>query len=130
MKNVLSKILFFISLILLTLCLGVGHCAFAQKSINDGKTNVINTEKYITIFPMPVDHTVRIRLSPALQNEVSRVEIVNIIGRTVVEQNIIDKNTIDLTFNNLSQLPQGVYMIVTKDKFGKVVQSAKMIISR
>jgi hypothetical protein len=97
---------------------------------NSEKTIITNQEKSITIYPIPANNTVNIRLSPALKNEVEKVEIVNLIGRRLTEQTIFDRNSTDITFTNLSEFSQGIYMVVARDKFGKIVHSAKMVINR
>lgn len=104
-------------------------------SVNAGaqsseKTVISNTDKTITIYPIPANNKVYVRLSSALSGEVEKVQIVNLIGRKLTEQTIIDRSVSDIAFTDIGEYPQGVYMIVARDKFGKIVQSAKMVINR
>jgi len=94
------------------------------------KTIITSQDRTITVFPIPANNVVNVRLSATLRNEVDKVEIINLIGRKVTEQMIIDRNTTDITFNNLGDMPQGIYMVVARDKAGKIIQSAKMVINR
>lgn len=94
------------------------------------KPVLTNQEKTITIYPVPANSYATVRLSPALRNEVDKVEIVNLIGRKMSEQVIMNKQTTEISFTNLNELPQGIYIVVARDKFGKIVQSAKMVVNR
>jgi hypothetical protein len=111
-----------------TLLTGAG---ILQLSAQDrDKTIISNQDKTIAIYPVPANNMASIRLSSALRSEVSQVEIINLIGRKLAEQPLMDKNTSDIVFTNLNELPEGIYMVVARDKFGKIIQSAKMIINR
>src|SRR5690606_5339780 len=89
-----------------------------------------NQDKTITIYPIPANQFATIRISPSLRAEVEKIEIVNLIGRKMSEQTIMNKQTTEISFTNLNEMPQGIYIVVARDKFGKIVQSAKMIINR
>lgn len=94
------------------------------------KTLITNQEKTLTLYPIPANTNLIVRLSPALRSEVDKVEVMNLIGRKMTEQTILDRTSTEITFNNISEMPQGIYMVVAKDKFGKIVQSAKMVVNR
>lgn len=94
------------------------------------KITFTNEEKTLTIYPMPVINVAHIKLSPALRTDVSSLEIINLIGRKITEQTIIGKNTTDISFTNLNELPEGIYMVIARDKYGKIIQSAKMILNK
>ncbi len=94
------------------------------------KNIITNQDKTITLYPIPANTTINIRLSPALRNEVDKLEIVNLIGRKLTEQMIFDRTSTEISFNNLAEIPQGIYMVVARDKYGKIIQSAKLIINR
>ncbi len=115
---------------LLTLVSFVGLSATKASAQGNEKTLITNQDRNITVYPLPASTSVNIRLSASLKNDVDKVEIVNLIGRKLTEQTIIDKSTTDITFNNLSEMPQGIYMVVARDKGGKIIQSAKMVINR
>jgi hypothetical protein len=108
--------------------LGLGSTDVAAQS--NEKTIITNQDKTITVYPIPANTNVNVRLSASLRNEVEKVEIINLIGRKLAEQTIIDRSTTDITFNNVSEMPQGIYMVVARDRGGKIVQSAKMVVNR
>ena len=114
-------------LILAGIALGNPGAAFAQ----NGEKNVIsNQERTLVVYPTPATTVATVRLSAALRSEVSKIEIVNLIGRKIDEQSVFDKNTTEFTFNNLGSAASGIYMVVARDRSGKIIQSAKMVISR
>ncbi|WP_118951188.1 T9SS type A sorting domain-containing protein [Taibaiella helva] len=115
---------------LLTLIAFVGLHATDAAAQGNEKTIITNQDRTITVYPIPANTSVNVRLSASLKTDVEKVEIINLIGRKLTEQTIIDKSTTDITFNNLSEMPQGIYMVVARDKGGKIIQSAKMIINR
>ena len=78
---------------------------------------------------MPANTVAYIRIAPALRSIVDKVEIVNIIGRKVTEQSIIDKSTTEVVFTDLGDMPKGMYMVIARDKSGRIVQSAKLILN-
>jgi len=115
---------------LLTLIAFVGLHAMDAAAQGNEKTIITNQDRTITVYPIPANTSVNVRLSASLKSDVEKVEIINLIGRKLTEQTIIDKSTTDITFNNMSEMPQGIYMVVARDKGGKIIQSAKMIINR
>jgi hypothetical protein len=123
--KLIYKLSFLLTLIALT-----GLTSTEVLAQSSEKTIITNQDKTITVYPIPANNVVNIRLSSSLRNEVEKVEIINLIGRKLTEQPIIDKGTTDITFNNLSEMPQGIYMVVARDKSGKIIQSAKMVINR
>lgn len=102
-----------------------------QKTDNQEKlSSITNQQKILTVYPLPVSSTVHIRLSPSLRLEVQSLEIVSLVGRKLADQRVLDPNTTDVSFSNLEDYPAGIYMVIARDKYGKIVKSAKMIISR
>ena len=102
-------------------------CENTHAQENDRRI-ITNQEKTISVYPVPARTTAHIRLSPALKQDVDKIEIINLIGKKITEQTIIDKNASEIIFSNLGELPQGIYMIITRDKYGKILLSAKMMI--
>ncbi len=122
------KLIYKLSFLLTLIAFGWSSTeVFAQ---GNEKTIITNQDKTITVYPIPANSSVNVRLSSSLRTEVEKVEIINLIGRKLSEQTIIDRSTTDITFNNLNEMPQGIYMVVARDRSGKIVQSAKMIINR
>lgn len=91
---------------------------------------ITNQDKTLTVYPVPVTSTVHIYISPSLRPEIAKIEIYSLIGRKVLEQSILDPNTTDISFSNLSQLPSGIYMVIGRGKYGKIIKSAKMVIDK
>jgi hypothetical protein len=124
------KSLYNISLVLLVLA---GVCGLSSTSVaqqnNEQKIIFGNQDKTITVYPVPASTVAYIRLSPSLKNEVDKVELVNLIGRKIADQPVIDKNA-EIVFNNLNEQPAGIYMIIARDKFGKILQSTKLVLGK
>lgn len=118
----------FVLLSLCTLLLTTGSLQAAAQGSE--KPVLTNQDRSITIYPIPANSYVTIHLSPSLRSEVEKVEIVNLIGRRLSEQVIMNKQTTEISFTNLNEMPQGIYIVIARDKFGKIVQSAKMVINR
>jgi hypothetical protein len=94
------------------------------------KTIISNQDRTLAVYPIPANNRVNVRLSSALRQEVDKVEIVNLIGRKLTEQVIIDNNTTEITFNDLGDFAEGIYMVIARDKSGKIIQSSKLVINR
>lgn len=125
--HILSLVVFF-----LFVAMGVANFSAhaQQKKNNEKSTTITNQEKTLTIYPVPVTTTVHIRISQALRPDIEKLEIYSLIGRKLTEQSIIDPNTTDISFTNLNQYPSGIYMVIARDKYGKIVKSAKMVIDK
>lgn len=94
-------------------------------------TKVVNNDYgRLTLYPIPADNKITIKLNNQLKENVGQIQIVNVIGRVLKEQQIINKNTSEVTFNDLGDLPQGIYMVIARDNYGKILQSTRLIISR
>lgn len=102
-----------------------------ESTAQQEQSKIMNNEySRLTLYPIPADNKVTIKLNANLREQVGQLQIVNVIGRIVKEQTIINKNTSEVTFNDLSDLPQGIYMIIARDNYGKILQSTRLIISR
>jgi hypothetical protein len=100
----------------------------AQQGVE--RTVLTNQDKTLTIFPIPANNRVTVRVSQGLRADVDKIQIVNLIGRVIAEQTIIDTNTTEITFNDLSDVAQGIYLVNARDKSGRLIQSSKMVINR
>lgn len=106
------------------------NTAVAQQKNSPEDMTITNQDKTLTVYPVPVKTTVHVRISPALRPDIDKLEIISLIGRKITEQSIMDPNTTDVSFNNLNQYPSGIYMIIARNKYGKIIKSAKMIIDK
>lgn len=123
--KILYKIIFLLSLSLA----GVSYSADAQT--NEQQRIYSNgADKKLIAYPTPANNTVYFKLSASLRAEARTVDLVSVIGRTVATQKINVNDNDDIVFNNLSLLPEGVYVGVTKNADGKVLQTTKLIIQR
>lgn len=123
--KILYKILFLLSLSLA----GASYSADAQS--NEQQRIYSNgADKRFTAYPTPASNVVYFKLSANLRAEAKTVELVSVIGRTVAVQKINANDNDDIAFSNLNQLPEGVYVGVTKNADGKVLQTTKLIIQR
>ena len=124
--KLIYKLSLFLSMILLA------ELSSVSVSAQQGgeKTLITNQDRTLTVYPIPANNRVNVRLSSALRQEVDKVEIVNLIGRKLTEQVIIDNNTTEITFNDLGDFAEGIYMVIARDKSGKIIQSSKLVINR
>lgn len=97
---------------------------------SEQKTSINSSAMKMSVYPLPARSYVNIYLSSSLRTQTDRLEIINITGKKVLEQRLIDPNANEFNFSNLNNLPSGVYFIAAKDKDGKMLQSAKLIISK
>lgn len=96
----------------------------------DNKTTYSNESLNLVTYPNPVSNRLTVKFSNNLKQQVHKLEIVNIIGKRLREQQILDKNTSEINFNDLEDLPQGIYLIIAKDEYGKIIQSNKFLINK
>lgn len=124
------KYFFTYSSIIFTFLLGCFMLPSNALTAQENKTFITNESLKITTYPNPTDSKLYIKLSSSLKGQVDKVEIVNVIGKKLKEQQIIDKNTTDIMFNNLGDLPPGIHMVILRDEYGKILQSSKFMINR
>ncbi len=127
MKKHLQYSLFFASLVL-SLCM-MSYNASAQEARNNDRSVFVSQDNSLTVYPMPATTTAYIRIAAGLRNDVDQIEIVNVVGRKVTAQKIVDKGTTEVVFNNLGNLPKGIYVVVARDQYGKILQSAKLLLN-
>lgn len=124
------KIIYKLSLFLSMMLLAELNSVSVSAQQGGEKTLITNQDRTLAVYPIPANNRVNVRLSSALRQEVDKVEIVNLIGRKLTEQVIIDNNTTEITFNDLGDFAEGVYMVIARDKSGKIIQSSKLVINR
>ncbi len=123
--KIFYKLFFFFSI-----ALGIASLDANAQSVEQQRVFSNSNEKKIVAYPVPASNVVYLKLSPSLRAEAKTVELVSVIGRTVATQRVIDGDNDDIVFNNLSQLSEGVYIGVTKNADGKILQTTKLIIRR
>lgn len=103
--------------------------AVAQ-SFNEQRFEIGTGMGKLTVYPTPASHTVNISIPVALREQTDRIQIMDITGKVVLEQKLWNKNVESVSFNNLSNLANGVYIVAARDQEGKLVQSSKLIINK
>lgn len=95
------------------------------------KSSVLSNETIqVYTYPNPVTTRLVVRISNNFKQQVHKVEIVNIIGKKIKEQQLLDKNTTEIYFNDLAEVPQGIYLVIARDENGKVLHSNKFLIEK
>ncbi len=87
-----------------------------------------NIERSISLYPVPANSYVHVRLNGSLKNDADKVEVYSLIGRKIAEQGI-RHNDSEIIFSNLNEWAAGVYMVVAKDKGGRILESSKLVIN-
>jgi hypothetical protein len=85
------------------------------------------TEKFIQLLYTPGNSSIIIKII-APNSQITKIEIANLIGRSVRSKpynNVDDK----ITMSDLSDLPNGIYLVLAKDKDGKIVDSSKFVLT-
>lgn len=85
--------------------------------------------KLISLFPVPLKGSVlTVRLN-APNSTVSGVELRNLIGKKLQEKDF-PKGNAEIVFTDMDTYPNGVYVVLAKDSYGKIAEIAKFIINR
>lgn len=124
------KIIYKLSLFLSLLLIADLSASSVSAQQGSERTIITNQDRTLTVYPIPANNRVSVRLSANLRTDVDKVEIVTLIGRKITEQTIIDSNTTEITFNDLGDVAPGIYMVIARDKSGRIIQSSKMVINR
>lgn len=117
--------------LLLTICVGVtafmNTDVFAQNQDQKRFSNQFESKTAVA-YPMPANSNVFVKLSPALKAEAKSIEVINLIGKAVAQQEVSNSNG-DVNITNLQNVPEGIYMIVIKDGNDKLLYSTKLLVS-
>lgn len=85
--------------------------------------------KMFSLFPVPLKGSrlsVRLNVSNAL---VASVEMRNLVGKKLQEK-MFTKGENEVVFEDMDTYPNGVYVILAKDSYGKIVEISKFIINK
>lgn len=104
--------------------------ANAQSVNNEQRFEINASTKKLSVYPTPASSFVNISVPMGLREQVDKIQIIDISGRVVMEQKILNKNISEVSFYNLSTLVDGVYIIVARDREGRMIQSSKMILDK
>lgn len=85
--------------------------------------------RLVSLYPVPLKGSVlSVRLN-APNSAVAGAELRNLIGRKLQEKNFPKGNN-ELVFEDMDTYPGGIYVVLVKDAFGKIVEIAKFTINR
>lgn len=85
--------------------------------------------KMVSLFPVPLKGS---RLSVKLNvpnSAISAVELRNLIGKKLQEKTF-PKGENEVVLEEMDVYPNGVYVILAKDGYGKIVEISKFIINK
>lgn len=85
--------------------------------------------KMISLFPVPLKGS---RLSVKLNvpnSTISAVELRNLIGKKLQEKPF-PKGENEVVLEDMDTYPNGVYVVLAKDSYGKIVEISKFIINK
>ena len=85
--------------------------------------------KMISLFPVPLKGS---RLSVKINvpnSTISGVELRNLIGKKLQEKSF-SKGSDEVVLEDMDTYPNGVYVILAKDPYGKIIEISKFIINK
>lgn len=95
-----------------------------QPAVGAGDEN-----RLVSLYPVPLKGSVlSVRLN-APGSAVAGAELRNLIGRKLQEKNF-PKGGNELVFEDMDTYPNGIYVVLAKDAYGKIVEIAKFTINR
>ncbi len=85
-------------------------------------------EPPVSLYPVPLTtNTLNVKLLPSVLEKARTIELRNFIGRKLRGLEIKNR---EIEFSDMSQYPEGVYVILIKDGTGKIIESAKFMIAK
>lgn len=121
---------FYLSMFMFIMALLVDNQLFAQNN-NELRFEINNaTNKKMSVYPTPASSFVNISIPLSLKESIDKIQILDIVGRVVLEEKIVNKSNAIITVYNLSNLANGTYIIAAKDSDGRLLQSSKLIINK
>jgi hypothetical protein len=85
--------------------------------------------KSFSLFPIPVkSEKVSVKLANANTNIVS-FELRNLVGRKLQEK-AVPRGADEISFDEMSGYPNGIYVVMAKDVTGKVIEISKFVINK
>ncbi len=85
--------------------------------------------KMFSLFPVPLKGSrLSVKLNTA-SSSISAVELRNLIGKKLQEKGF-PKGVDEVVFEDMDTYPSGVYVVLAKDSYGKIVEISKFIINK
>lgn len=83
----------------------------------------------VELFPVPLSsNQLNVQMKAATADKAETVELRNFIGKRL--QTLQCDGSKKLLFSDMRQYPEGVYVILVKGKNGKIIETAKFLISK
>lgn len=88
--------------------------------------------KMFSLYPVPLK-TSKLSVKRNTQNtensKIAKVELRSLIGKKL-QSHDFDKNTEEVIFEDMESYPNGIYVVIALDSYGKIIETAKFIINR
>lgn len=87
-----------------------------------------NGEVRVSLYPVPLRANVlNVKMISEVAMKAQTIELRNFIGKKL--QTKPTKGSKEIDFQDMSAYPEGVYVILIKDGAGKIIETAKFMIS-
>jgi hypothetical protein len=88
--------------------------------------------KMFSLYPVPLK-TSRLSVKRNAQNaensKIAKVELRNLIGKKL-QSHDFENNTEEVVFEDMDSYPNGIYVVIALDAYGKIIETAKFIINK
>ena len=88
--------------------------------------------KMFSLYPVPVKTSklsVKRNTDNAENGKIATVELRNLIGKKL-QSHEFEKNTEEVIFEDMDSYPNGIYVVIAIDSYGKIIETAKFIINK
>lgn len=88
--------------------------------------------KMFSLYPVPLKTSklsVKRNTDNAENGKIATVELRNLIGKKL-QSHEFDKNTQEVVFEDMDSYPNGIYVVLAIDGYGKIIETAKFIINK
>lgn len=83
----------------------------------------------ITLFPVPLTtNSLKVGMKSMTASKAGVIELRNFIGKKLQAVRCDGKSEVE--FTDMRQYPEGVYVVLVKDKNGKIFETAKFTIAK
>lgn len=88
--------------------------------------------KMFSLYPVPLKTSrlsVKRNGDHAENGKIAKVELRNLIGKKL-QSHDFEKNTEEVIFQDMDSYPNGIYVVMALDSYGKIIETAKFIINK
>lgn len=88
--------------------------------------------KMFSLYPVPLKSSklsVKRNTDNAENSKIAKVELRNLIGKKL-QSHDFDKNTVEVIFEDMDSYPNGIYVVLALDGYGKIIETAKFLINK